>query len=76
MQLSDYLLRENLSDSAFGRLAGLPRVTVRQYRLKQRTRPTHENLAKIVAATRGVVTADDFYGIEPQARRSRDRRAA
>jgi hypothetical protein len=63
MRLADYLTRENLGYSAFARKAGLPRVTVRQYALKQRTRISEDNLRKIVAATEGHVNANDFYGV-------------
>ncbi|MEJ0043211.1 MAG: hypothetical protein WDM81_13785 [Rhizomicrobium sp.] len=62
MQLSAWLKKKKMGYAAFGTLAGLPRVTVRQYALGLRTRIDPENLRKIVTATEGKVTADDFYG--------------
>jgi DNA-binding transcriptional regulator YdaS (Cro superfamily) len=67
MDLAYYLKRENLSYAAFGRVAGIPRVTVRQYALKQRTRISPANLRKIIKATSGDVTANDLYGVGSRA---------
>lgn len=63
MTLAKYLELKKLSYAAFGRECDLPRVTVRQYALGQRTRISEENLRRIVKATKGKVTANDFYGI-------------
>lgn len=63
MTLAKYLELKKLSYAAFGRLCDLPRVTVRQYALGQRTRISEENLRRIVKVTNGKVTANDFYGV-------------
>jgi hypothetical protein len=64
MQLAAYLKQKKLTYAAFGRLIDLPRVTIRQYALRQRVEISAVNLKKIVAATGGRVTANDFYGVE------------
>ena len=64
MRLSDYLDREKLSYAAFGRIVELPRVTVRQYALGLRTQIAPDAVRKIAEATKGEVTANDFYGVE------------
>lgn len=74
MKLAAYLERKELTYAAFGRLVALPRVTIRQYALGQRTEISRVNLKKIVLATKGQVTANDFYDVK--AAPVRQRRAA
>lgn len=63
MKLDDYLSREKLTDEAFGSLIGRNQSTV--YRLRKGvTKPDWDTVARIIAATGGAVSADDFLQAE------------
>jgi transcriptional regulator with XRE-family HTH domain len=61
MRLADYLSREGISDTEFAAMIGVSRMSVGRYRSGER-RPEWDVLARIVEATRGEVTANDFLG--------------
>lgn len=60
MKLSDYLVREGLSQAAFAYTIGVSQQAVERYANGERI-PRSEIMLKIKAATAGAVTADDFY---------------
>ena len=63
MTLADYLKAQKLSYAEFSAIIGAPgKDTVRRYANGKRI-PTPEYMAKIVEATNGEVTANDFFGI-------------
>ena len=60
MTLADYMTAKGITDADFAVLIGVNRSTVsRLRRLNQR--PSFETLAAITSATRGKVTANDFW---------------
>jgi transcriptional regulator with XRE-family HTH domain len=59
--LAIYLKTARLNDAEFGRRIGVPRQYVQRYR--HGSIPTPEIMERIVAATDGQVTANDFFGI-------------
>jgi len=63
MKLDQYLAELGLTEAEFARLTGLYQSTI--HRLKRGQIPGPATMAKIVAATGGKVSANDFYGIEP-----------
>ena len=63
MQLADYLREQNLSQAAFGERIGEPQQTVSRI-AAGRSIPRPKIMAKIVEATGGAVTPNDFYKIE------------
>jgi DNA-binding transcriptional regulator YdaS (Cro superfamily) len=60
MKLIDYLTSENLSQSDFARLLGVPPVYVHRWVIKGAI-PEKWQMAKIVQATNGQVQPNDFY---------------
>lgn len=60
MSLAEFLDSENLSDAAFAKLIGITRQAVHRYRRGDRI-PDPKTMAKIVKATKGAVTPNDFY---------------
>lgn len=64
MLLSEHLKAKKLTYAAFGRLSGLPRVTVRQYALGLRRPRSPDVMRRIAEASEGCVTANDFYAAE------------
>lgn len=62
MQLDQYLKEKDLTNAAFGRLAGLTRQAVQRYRTGERI-PEQSEMTKIFEATEGRVTPNDFYGV-------------
>lgn len=59
MRLDTYLRENGLSAKEFGKLVGLPKQTIHNYRHGFRF-PGPENLLRIKDATNGAVTPDDF----------------
>ena len=59
MHLSDYMVRENLSDEAMARKLKVSRVTVSRIR-RRVVRPDWETIKRLKAASGGACTADDF----------------
>jgi hypothetical protein len=59
MKLADYLIKHSLSDPEFGALIDRNRTTVMRLR-EETTRPDWDTLQRIVAATDGAVTPNDF----------------
>lgn len=60
MTLADYMTAKKLTDAEFAALVGVNRSTIsRLRRLNQR--PSFETMAAITQATRGKVTANDFW---------------
>lgn len=62
MLLSDYLKLHGLSQAAFGQRIGEPQQAVQRYASGQYI-PRREAMLKIVEATGGAVTPNDFFGI-------------
>lgn len=60
MRLSDYLAKRKLSDEEFAAQIGVNRSTVSRLR-RTNQKPSGETLEAIVRATRGKVTANDFW---------------
>jgi 3,4-dihydroxy 2-butanone 4-phosphate synthase / GTP cyclohydrolase II len=64
MDMKSYLEKSNLTDGEFARLAGLSRVMVN--RLKNGSVwPSKETAEKIVAASNGEITPNDFLACAP-----------
>jgi len=68
MKLAAYLAERKMGPSAFGRLINVKPWAVSRW-LKPRNdklfnMPSIENMQAIAIATDGLVTANDFYGIE------------
>ena len=63
MNLKDWLKKENLVQEKLAENFGISQVAISYYVNGQRI-PRPETMAKIVAYTKGEVTANDFYGIE------------
>jgi predicted transcriptional regulator len=59
MKLDDYLKKENLTQGEFAKIIGVPQATV-FYWVHGRL-PQTEYLPKIFLATKGEVTANDWY---------------
>ena len=65
MTLEQFLSAQKLSLAEFGRRIGSPTESVRRYRNHDHI-PAREQMEKIFEATSGLVTPNDFYGIEPR----------
>lgn len=63
MKLDDWMKREGLNDAEFGLLIERPAQTVHRYRKGQRI-PDRDTMPRIVRATGGEVTANDFFDLE------------
>lgn len=61
MQLREYLIVHGLSGAGFARKIGVRKMSVSRYARRLRI-PSSDIMARIVAATGGQVTANDFYG--------------
>lgn len=68
MKLQDYLRRHQLSPKAFAERINVSSVTVTRYMTGAR-RPDWDVMSRIVDATDGAVTADDFLTVERVRRR-------
>lgn len=66
MQLGEWLQSRNMSHDAFADLIGTDRSSVTKYVAGQRT-PRPEVLVRIIDATGGEVTANDFLPSPPDA---------
>ncbi len=65
MHLSTYLKEKNLQVAQFAKLIGRSPATV--YRLKKGdTKPDEQTMVRIIEATKGHVTPNDFFGVDPQ----------
>jgi hypothetical protein len=64
MKLSAFLESRKINPAAFAAGTGLARQAVHRYIAGERI-PDKSAMAKIVAATEGEVTPNDFYGAEP-----------
>lgn len=62
MKLDAYLRREKLTDAEFGQRVEASQHTVRKWRRGERK--PREHVSRIVAATGGAVTANDFYEMD------------
>ena len=62
MTLKDWLAREGLSNAEFGKAINRTAETVRRYVGAERI-PDRDTMPLIAEATRGEVTANDFFGI-------------
>lgn len=60
MNLRSYLSSRGISEAAFGAQIGVSQAAVNRYVRRSRI-PTPPIMAKIVEATDGQVTANDFY---------------
>lgn len=63
MKLIRFLKNNKLRISNLARVCGVRHCVARRWVLGE-NKPSPENMAKIVAYTKGEVTANDFYGIE------------
>lgn len=63
MKLQKWLDRNNMSHKNFGQLVGVTASAIWYY-VNGIKIPRPETMAKIVAYTKGEVTANDFYGIQ------------
>lgn len=63
MKLKKFLDKENISIQQMATDLDLPYEYIRRYANENKV-PRSETMAKIVAYTKGEVTANDFYGIE------------
>lgn len=61
MNLRSYLTASGISESAFGARIGVSQAAVNRYVRRARI-PTPQIMSRIVEATDGQVTANDFYG--------------
>ncbi|MBP2299629.1 XRE family transcriptional regulator [Azospirillum picis] len=62
MTLDDWLTRTATKEEAFAALIGTSQAAVNRYRRGRRV-PRPLVMARIVAATAGAVTANDFHGL-------------
>ena len=67
MKLRDYLIAERLTEAAFADLIGISQPSVNA--LCTGSVPNPKTAAAIVTATGGLVTPNDFYGVEPVVKR-------
>ena len=65
MKLAKYLEDRNLTDAAFARAIGVERQAIGRYKSGDRF-PEKPILLRIFEETGGLVTANDFAGIEPE----------
>lgn len=63
MKLKDWLKKEKLTQEKLSEGLEITQVAISYYINEQRI-PRPETMAKIIAYTKGEVTANDFYGIE------------
>ena len=61
MTLTQYLKQHDLTDEAFAAMIDVERSTVSRLRGSQI--PKRDIMHRIVQATNGAVTANDFYGV-------------
>lgn len=61
MNLRSYLSSHGISEAAFGQIIAVSQAAVNRYVRGERI-PVPRIMAKIVEATDGQVTANDFYG--------------
>jgi transcriptional regulator with XRE-family HTH domain len=67
MTLKDWLALKKMSDAEFARVSGIgQRALVQKYR-HGRQCPAPENLRRIRVATKGAVTANDFFDQQAEA---------
>lgn len=64
MTLGQYLEEQKISPAEFGRRIGRSRAAISRYVADERI-PDRETMGKIVEATGGAVTANDFYAPSP-----------
>jgi DNA-binding transcriptional regulator YdaS (Cro superfamily) len=62
MKLAQYLKDHSIHPADFAKSIGVSKETVRRYIVGDR-RPARKKLPVIVEATKGEVTANDFFGI-------------
>lgn len=63
MKLTDFLRTEGMTVSDFARAISVSPQSVSRYAMNQRI-PDREIMNRITAATKGQVTANDFYNIQ------------
>jgi hypothetical protein len=63
-KLSEYLQTQGVSETDMARQIGVSQVAVNRYRRGERI-PEAAIMARIVQATDGAVTPNDFYGVAP-----------
>ena len=61
MTLSEFLSERGLTDERFAQSVGVTRTTVLRWR--NGLLPERDTMARIVEATDGAVTPNDFYGL-------------
>ena len=66
MKFSEYLIEKTISDTQMAAVLGVSRVAVNRYK-HGTMRPGGDVIKAIVAATGGLVTANDLLGIEQSA---------
>ena len=69
MTLSDFLSQRGLTPSEFARTVGTSRQNVSRWMTNNIPRP--DEMRRIVEATSGAVTPNDFFGVVPRRSRAR-----
>jgi transcriptional regulator with XRE-family HTH domain len=64
MKLDEWLIASGLSEREFALSIKRTQATVNRYRRAKRT-PSPRDMVKILEATRGAVTPNDFYDLPP-----------
>ncbi|MGN7160849.1 helix-turn-helix domain-containing protein [Sphingomonas sp. SAFR-052] len=67
MTLDSYLVSKGITEPAFAAMVGLNQSTVN--RLRKGSVPSPNVMRRILDATSGAVTPNDFFGLQPQPRR-------
>lgn len=62
MKLADWLVTQNVTDTDMARQLGVSQAAVTRYRRGERI-PEAAIMTRIVDATAGAVTPNDFYGV-------------
>lgn len=63
MTLKEFIEKNKISISQLAEDLQIPYEYARRY-VNEKTIPRPENMQKIIAYTKGEVTANDFYGVE------------
>jgi transcriptional regulator with XRE-family HTH domain len=72
MDLQAYMNARGLTDAQFGEKVGRDRSVVSRWRRKE-TLPDIDSMKRIAEATEGLVTPNDFLGVETPAGETSDR---
>lgn len=62
MTLDEYLINAGVTEAAFAETVGCSQPAINRYRRGHRI-PLEDEMRRIIAATEGRVTPNDFYGV-------------